>query len=116
MVEMQEVQHLPGGAFVRLSAVRALDALLGERFYVQIRVHCHAALESSSPVYHVDQQVELVFRRTALGFGAVIHKEARGRCQASLEHWKQWAIERRSAAEKMHSEVDDDAAGARSGR
>lgn len=101
MVEMQEVQHLPGGEFVRLSAVQALDALMGDRFHVHMRVRCcfgaaqaagAARSSSSSPAApEVEQQVSLVFRRAALGFGSVIQKEARSRCQASLESWKAWA-------------------------
>ncbi len=139
MVEMQEVQHLPGGAFVRWSAVQALDALMGDRFHVHMRVRCffgeaEAAGAARSPpsVPAVEQQVALVFRRTALGFGSVIQKEARSRCQASLEGWKVWATEGSArATEQPHkngrrspqppllrdtSEVDDDAAGARCGR
>ena len=98
MVEMQEVQHFPGGEFVRLSAVQALDAPMGDRFHVHMRVRCcfgaaKAAGAARSPAVSavVEQQVALVFRRTAFGFGSVIQKEARSRCQASLESWRAWA-------------------------
>jgi hypothetical protein len=89
MVELQELQHRPGGSFVRWSSVRALDVMLGDRFYVHMRVEGRPAAAGG---VRVEQQVGLVFRRTALGLGGVIQKETQGRCRRSLERWRDWAL------------------------
>ena len=95
MVELQELHHGSGGSFVRWSVVLALDALMGDRFYVQMRVGCRSAPaggRGGGGGVEVDQRVGLVFRRSTLGFGSIIQKETQTCCQKSLERWQRWAL------------------------